>query len=199
MKKALVILAAAGALLSAQPTLAATLTSINANNGNSATAFEVANSQISVDFDIASYISTTLNFTVDQGDAAAYNFDSAVNVFTAQGIDTLTLALTGGATFDLGNVAAAFSSAVANLNATGDILTISFSPTEYVGLELGSLDATAGDFLINRNGLNAGDAFSLSVTAGAVPEPATWAMMIAGFGLVGGTLRRRQTNLAFAA
>lgn len=34
-----------------------------------------------------------------------------------------------------------------------------------------------------------------SPTSGAVPEPATWAMMIVGFGLVGGTMRRarRQT------
>jgi hypothetical protein len=29
-----------------------------------------------------------------------------------------------------------------------------------------------------------------------IPEPATWAMMIAGFGLVGGALRRRQTVAA---
>ncbi|WP_380877801.1 hypothetical protein ACFB49_14300 [Sphingomonas sp. DBB INV C78] len=29
-----------------------------------------------------------------------------------------------------------------------------------------------------------------------VPEPATWAMMIAGFGLVGGTMRRRRTNVS---
>jgi Domain of unknown function (DUF4394)/PEP-CTERM motif len=28
---------------------------------------------------------------------------------------------------------------------------------------------------------------------GAVPEPATWGMMIVGFGIVGSTLRRRQT------
>ena len=34
--------------------------------------------------------------------------------------------------------------------------------------------------------------------AEAVPEPATWAMMIAGFGLVGVTLRRRRT-VALAA
>lgn len=33
----------------------------------------------------------------------------------------------------------------------------------------------------------------------AVPEPATWAMMIAGFGLVGGAMRRRSTKVAFAA
>ena len=32
----------------------------------------------------------------------------------------------------------------------------------------------------------------------AVPEPATWAMMVAGFGLVGGAIRRRKTQLTFA-
>ena len=32
--------------------------------------------------------------------------------------------------------------------------------------------------------------------AGAVPEPASWAMMIAGFGLVGATMRRRTAALA---
>ena len=32
--------------------------------------------------------------------------------------------------------------------------------------------------------------------AGAVPEPASWAMMIAGFGLVGAVMRRRATMLA---
>ena len=37
-----------------------------------------------------------------------------------------------------------------------------------------------------------------ALTAGAVPEPATWAMMIAGFGLVGGAMRRRSTKIAFA-
>lgn len=31
---------------------------------------------------------------------------------------------------------------------------------------------------------------------GVVPEPATWAMMIAGFGLVGGALRRRRAELS---
>lgn len=30
-----------------------------------------------------------------------------------------------------------------------------------------------------------------AVTIGAIPEPATWAMMIAGFGLVGASMRRR--------
>jgi hypothetical protein len=30
------------------------------------------------------------------------------------------------------------------------------------------------------------------VTRGGVPEPATWAMLIAGFGLAGGMMRRRR-------
>jgi hypothetical protein len=33
---------------------------------------------------------------------------------------------------------------------------------------------------------------------GAVPEPASWAMMIGGFGMVGATLRRRRTAVRFA-
>ena len=32
---------------------------------------------------------------------------------------------------------------------------------------------------------------SVTLSDGAVPEPASWAMMIAGFGLVGGAMRRR--------
>ncbi len=33
----------------------------------------------------------------------------------------------------------------------------------------------------------------------AVPEPASWAMMVGGFGLIGGALRyRRKTTVTFA-
>ena len=47
-------------------------------------------------------------------------------------------------------------------------------------------------------------AFSASSTinappSGGVPEPATWAMMLVGFGLVGGTMRLRTKELAGAA
>ncbi|WP_380874340.1 hypothetical protein ACFB49_47300 [Sphingomonas sp. DBB INV C78] len=37
-----------------------------------------------------------------------------------------------------------------------------------------------------------------TVVTTPVPEPATWAMMIAGFGLVGGAMRRRTVRLAHA-
>ena len=37
-----------------------------------------------------------------------------------------------------------------------------------------------------------------AITPGPVPEPATWAMMIGGFALVGASMRRRKTALRFA-
>lgn len=37
-----------------------------------------------------------------------------------------------------------------------------------------------------------------SLTAAAVPEPAAWAMMVAGFGLAGAAMRRRHATVAFA-
>ena len=41
---------------------------------------------------------------------------------------------------------------------------------------------------------------SVSAVAGggSVPEPATWAMMIAGFGVVGAAMRRRKVRVRFA-
>jgi hypothetical protein len=40
--------------------------------------------------------------------------------------------------------------------------------------------------------------FRTYVNAAAVPEPASWALMIAGFGLVGGMMRRRAAQVVFA-
>lgn len=38
--------------------------------------------------------------------------------------------------------------------------------------------------------------FSFKITESAVPEPATWALMVSGFGLVGAALRRRKAATA---
>lgn len=48
------------------------------------------------------------------------------------------------------------------------------------------------------SGLNINtQALSGTINAPAVPEPATWAMLIAGFGMVGGAARRRRYSRAF--
>ena len=77
-----------------------------------------------------------------------------------------------------------------------------------INTNLNFLDPTASSLSIQFNSTG-GSAFSSALTlavppagAGAVPEPASWAMMIVGVGMVGGSLRRRRgkvtTNVTFA-
>lgn len=46
---------------------------------------------------------------------------------------------------------------------------------------------------LQSDSYRAESATGLGTVNGAVPEPATWMMMILGFGLIGGAMRRRQT------
>ena len=50
-----------------------------------------------------------------------------------------------------------------------------------------------GTYTLNVAGVNYTGSGTFNI---AVPEPATWAMMIGGFGLVGGAMRRRRTLVA---
>jgi uncharacterized protein YhdP len=64
--------------------------------------------------------------------------------------------------------------------------------------ELWSLDdtqITAGKHSIGVSGTwgTKGGSYSGTLNYAAVPEPAAWAMMIAGFGFVGASMRRRRT------
>jgi hypothetical protein len=60
----------------------------------------------------------------------------------------------------------------------------------------------AGGYRIDNNlGLNGSNnfeklVFAFNGTSGAVPEPATWALMIGGFGMAGAALRRRRAVAA---
>ncbi|HEX7945707.1 MAG TPA: PEPxxWA-CTERM sorting domain-containing protein [Phenylobacterium sp.] len=81
-------------------------------------------------------------------------------------VDGVSQAFTGPAGGTIGSVT------LGGLNLTGDHHTIQFfQNTTFVWTFVSEVtfDGTAG-----------------------IPEPATWAMMIAGFGLVGGTMRRRR-------
>ena len=68
-----------------------------------------------------------------------------------------------------------------------------FGPTSAVVVNFNA----AGIAAINAAGAT-GSSFTFggSISTGAVPEPASWAMMIAGFGLVGATMRRRTGAVA---
>ena len=69
--------------------------------------------------------------------------------------------------------------------------------TEAPTFRLGTFALTGACF--NFCADDAGDFnLTISAAAAAVPEPATWALMILGFGGVGGLLRRRARQLAAA-
>jgi len=75
-----------------------------------------------------------------------------------------------------------------------------------IGVSGNALQSTAGGPFATLvdvgSGLGAELPFVINGTAnvGAVPEPATWAMMIGGFGAIGGSLRarRRKVSVSFA-
>ena len=103
-----------------------------------------------------------------------------------------------------------FSAAVADVNPSGVVFE-AFSPfavTPIATLTSSNpsfahaaypLTFAAGDtvgFAVNYDGVYYNDSTAINVTLTAVPEPASWALMIAGFGLVGVAARRRAAAAA---
>lgn len=84
-----------------------------------------------------------------------------------------------------------------------------YSPAliDYTGVTEIAADTTSNyvsaSFIVDQgilmlNGQGDGS-FSATLDAGAVPEPASWALMIAGFGLLGGSMRRVRARRFAAA
>jgi len=83
--------------------------------------------------------------------------------------------------------------AVINFGGGFGTLTVSLNNAEFAqdddGNDLGNSKAQiTGHFVLSNVG----------VPVGGVPEPATWGLMITGFGMAGATLRRRRTAAAAA-
>jgi hypothetical protein len=71
--------------------------------------------------------------------------------------------------------------------------SITFSGLRYTG----TLDDYLEPGLTTRNYAD-NPGFFFNANTAAVPEPASWALMIAGFGLVGSAMRRRATKVSYA-
>ena len=110
-------------------------------------------------------------------------------VTNPEGIDLqLRFSLAAGSTFTLAGYLFAddFYDGTADFYHTAKMTGITVSQ----GASLVSASGT----LVDLGGGN----YGYPAVTGGVPEPATWALFILGFGLVGAAMRRRQTRLAYA-
>ena len=113
-------------------------------------------------------------FNIAAGFTGALSFTyGAFTNFTATVFDGLN---------GTGTALGSISLAANNVNAF-DLVTISFS-------------GTGQSFAISGGGAQFGFDDVTFNEPGAVPEPASWALMIAGFGLVGSAMRRRKPSVS---
>lgn len=120
------------------------------------------------------------NFLSIYGGQATFNFSSAIRAFGMY---------VGGQ--EISSINVAFNN--------GTNQTILLDPNGYGG-QLGFIGFTDSSNLITSVRLNAEndilavDDVRFAVGNGGVPEPAAWALMLSGFGLVGGAMRRRRAT-----
>ena len=92
-----------------------------------------------------------------------------------------------------------FGSASGYFGGIGAVTQVSCVPVYGCGLSQISVGGNASTINIDVSAIFAGDSFRIALSPPAVPEPAAWALMILGFGAIGGALRKtRQARLALA-
>jgi PEP-CTERM motif len=127
-------------------------------------------------------VARTITFTTAAAPFADYRFSE----FSATGITEATItglrAIQLAPLFNISRNPAPTSA----LSFTGNSINILF----------GTRSSSTPIFDFTTNGGQA--IFEYDTLAAAVPEPATWLMMIAGFGLVGAGMRRRNVSVSYA-
>ena len=161
--------------------------------GNAVVSFGSGDAQ-SFDINFGAITRVTLAFvTFRDEELPSMSFSAIINNFSGYNFDGLTVRLTGGAVFQSpnGSVAPAFGT-LAGTVVTPTEVAMSFSSGEPFGLTFGNplSEVGASDWMIDFSAVESGATFGLSVTA--VPEPGTYAMLLAGLGLIGTMVRRRR-------
>jgi hypothetical protein len=101
----------------------------------------------------------------------------------------LTFSLTAGSVFSLG--------ALLYVDGLGEGSVDFFNTAKMTGVTVSpgaTLTSQSGTLAIREDGTFG---YAAVVSTAAVPEPASWAMLIAGFGLVGASMRRRKVSVSF--
>ena len=107
-----------------------------------------------------------------------------IDVHCGAGCNWNSTAFNGFGLFDTYNVASPFKASIG-------------SGTNYTGFDASRLTFDGNSVHVNLAGLSANGLIVINL-AGAVPEPQSWTLMIAGFGLVGVGMRKRPKALVAA-
>jgi len=91
---------------------------------------------------------------------------------------------------------AGFTCQFASFSDSGGLDRVVFVQTDGIGTKSNSVFFPTDSFITPGTFFVRGATLTVSVVDTAVPEPAAWALMILGFGGVGGLMRRRRTALA---
>jgi hypothetical protein len=213
MKKKYLLGALAATSLFASQALATTLVTTNpANDGNDGLMFDVKVGGAAVTFeslslDVSGISGNNQNFEIYTREGGIAGATGSLSGWTLR--DTLTVYVPWGettSTFDFTDFTSDAESTVGFYIRTLDRDRSSVMYYDVPGGVVGAVNGADDNisilsgYSVGKWGVNAGRGLAGSITytamATAVPEPATWAMMIIGFGLAGATLRRRSLVMA---
>jgi subtilisin-like proprotein convertase family protein len=185
-RKAMLCCVSIGAALSAAPAAAATF-NYNGSGGSLPDLVDFRSNIVVTDaFEVGDVNLTLNNFS--------HTFWADLQIsLIRNGVETVLIAQNNGGgsdpngTFTFDDEAA---TSVVNVNTTGG----SFRPISPLSAFDGDSSAAAWQLrILDQAGLDSGrlGSWTLTLSTAAVPEPSTWAMLILGFGGVGGAMRRR--------
>lgn len=183
MRQLLLVAAAAAAF--ATPAAAVSVLSMSVTGAaGSVSVFNAADSLLELDLELRNGSFATIVATRTAGDADLVDLNAFVDLFG--GINKLVLGTSANAPFaSNGTAVAAFSTA--SLSGGANSVTIDFSPTEFVSVDLGGALGDGTPFVLDFSRVAVGDSFT--ITFSAVPAPAALALF--GLGFVALATRRR--------
>ena len=169
----------------------------------------------------ASAATYLISRTIGTGSVNGTITTNAIGVLSNANITAFNLTLndgTGSIVINQSNAAVAISGTAFTATATGLFFDFGASGNQYALFQNPSIGSGKNDFCLQTAGCfdfsGAGENVDVSSTfpgqvnrlrgnvqigavqSGAVPEPATWAMMIGGFGAIGGAMRYRRRKVA---
>ena len=179
----------------AAPASAVSVIAIDTTPENSVTVWTAEPGLLEADAAIAAFTPIRLTLGRDSGETGfAFNsiLDFLTGVELGKTVGTLDISLAGATFATVGSVEPAFSNHGWSLSEDLRTVTIRFHGGEGFGAQLGMESPFAIAFDDSAFGAQ------MTLLAGAVPEPASWALMITGFGLIGAAARTRRTRAALA-